>query len=130
MSDLIGRLFRTSPLPLATTNSVHHVLVDSKHSAARPAAQHSTQPRQPISLRAQSAVPHNACPSLVTAVGLPVLLGMSSGLPTRKVVRGYWYNASRSCSAWDASHLVPRILRFRLVVRPRRVADLCIHDLL
>jgi benzodiazapine receptor len=28
----------------------------------------------------------------VTAVGLPVLVGMLSGLPTRKVVRGRWYN--------------------------------------
>jgi hypothetical protein len=30
--------------------------------------------------------------NVVTAVGLPVLLGMASGLPTRKVVRGRWYN--------------------------------------
>jgi translocator protein len=32
----------------------------------------------------------------VTAVGLPVIAGMLSGLPTRKVVRGQWYNVSRS----------------------------------
>jgi hypothetical protein len=30
--------------------------------------------------------------SPVTAVGLPIIVGMLSGLPTRRVVRGHWYN--------------------------------------
>lgn len=33
-------------------------------------------------------VPRN----VVTALGLPLALGMLSGLPTAKVVRGPWYN--------------------------------------
>lgn len=31
----------------------------------------------------------------VTAVGLPLALGTLSGLPTRKVTKGYWYQVSR-----------------------------------
>lgn len=30
----------------------------------------------------------------VTAVGLPLALGTLSGLPTRKVTKGYWYQVS------------------------------------
>ncbi|KAH8113241.1 TspO/MBR-related protein [Phellopilus nigrolimitatus] len=32
----------------------------------------------------------------VTAVGLPLAIGTLSGLPTRKAVRGYWYNSLAS----------------------------------
>lgn len=30
----------------------------------------------------------------ITAVGLPLTLGTLSGLPTHRVVKGFWYNVS------------------------------------
>lgn len=44
-------------------------------------------------------VPRN----VVTALGLPLALGVLSGLPTAKVVRGPWYNV---CIQFIRSNLI------------------------